>query len=615
MSKTQEKYEYKAEMKQLLHLIIHSLYQHPDVFLRELISNASDALNKVRFEELTNKDFIDHGSELKIKIDVDEKKNTFSITDNGIGMTHDELVENLGTIAKSGTLEFIEKVKNAKEDQVGDLIGQFGVGFYSIFMVTDSATVETRHAGADSKGYTWKSDGQGNFTIEESDIKTRGTKISFTLKEEYKEYAKEYTIKDTIQKYSNFAEFPIFVGEEQTNTLTALWQKQTSEIEEKEAHEFYKYISNDFTEPLKYYHLSIEGNANFKSLLFIPKTAPMDIYRLHEEKSLHLYTKKILIQNNCKELLPEYLRFVAGVVDTEDLPLNVSREVTQLGPQMARIKKVLTSKILGFLDKLASSEEENYLSFYKNFGVLFITGVNSDFENRDKIIDLLRFESTHTKEGELTSLKEYVLRMKEEQKEIYYVTGESKNAIQSNPNLEYFKKHDIEVLLLTNPSDIFSFPGIGKYEEKELKPIDKSNLDLFKEEEKKETPDNKVSEGLIKIFKETLGDKVENVIESKRLVDSAVTLVAGEQGLDAQTERMMKMMNQGFTGSKKILEVNLEHPLVRNLSKLSLAGNQPEIIKQCIQQLYDGALLMESNLESPADYVKRMTAIMEEATK
>ena len=611
-----EEFEYRAEMKQLLHLIVHSLYTHPEIFLRELISNSSDALNKVRFRGLTDKNILNPDASLQIKIELDDKKKTFSIEDTGIGMTRDELISEIGTVAHSGTLEFLQRVQKEKKTLDGNLIGQFGVGFYSVFMVTDEVTIETRYADPDSKGYRWKSGGEGKFTIEEIDRKERGTKISFTFKKDAEEFADEYRVKEIIKKYSNFVDFPIYVGKEQVNRITALWQKPKSDIKDEEMNEFYKFISNDFNQPLGHLHLAIEGTVNFKALLFIPENAPPTFFRDDLEKTVQLYSNKIFIQDDAKELLPEYLRFIKGVVDTEDVPLNVSREWVQNSPVVVKIKNVLVSKILGFLEDWSKNEPEKFKKFYQNFGPLFKTGINMDFTNRDKIIDLLRFESTVTENDEMTSLKNYVSRMRENQKEIYYLSSDNKETIKRNPNLEYFRKNDIEVLLLTDPVDIFIVPSITEYDKKPLKSIDKADIDLKVDEEtKKEALNENLSKSLIGIFKEVLGDKVENVIESKRLVDSPATLVSGKEGMDSSMEKMMKMMDKDFTGSKKILEINTKHPLIKNLSKLNLADDKDPLLRSCILQIYDGALLINDTLEKPTDFVKRMTEIMEKATK
>ncbi len=610
-----EQYEYQAELKQLLQLIIHSLYTHPEVFLRELISNASDALNKIRFRMLTDKDVLDPDTPLEIKIEVDSEKKTFAIEDSGIGMTHDDLIHRIGTVASSGTIEFLRELQKQKGEKIdANLIGQFGVGFYSVFMVADEVIIETRHADKDSRGYRWKSDGKGTFTIEEIEKPTRGTKIYFTFKKEAEEFADEYRINQIIKKYSNFVDFPIRVNGKEVNRVQALWHRPKGEISEDELNEFYKFLTNDFENPLGHLHLSIEGAVNFKALLFIPGSAP-PFLRPDEEKSVHLYSRKIFIQDDCKELIPEYLRFIKGVVDTEDLPLNVSREVTQSSPAMAKIRDTLVKKILAYLEDMAKSEPEKYEKFYRNYGQMFILGVNTDFTNREKIIELLRFESTHTENGKLTSLKDYVSRMHSDQKEIYYISGESRELLERNPNLEYFKKNDIEVILLTNPVDIFVFPSIQEYDKKPIKSIEKSDIEAGKDEkETGEALSENLAESLIKVFKETLGDRVEDVIVSKRLVDSPVTLVVGKEGLDPQMEKMMKVLQKDFQGSKKILEINTAHPLIKNLSRLNLGNSTDPLLRQSILQLYEGALLMDGNLPSPSEFVKRMHEIMTEAT-
>lgn len=613
---TAQEFEYKAEMKQLLHLIVHSLYTHPEIFLRELISNASDALNKIRFRMLTDRNVLDADADLKIAITLDAKEHTFAIEDSGVGMTKEDLIEKIGTVASSGTLEFLQQVKNENRTLDGNLIGKFGVGFYSVFMVAEEVTVETRHAEPNSKGYRWRSGGEGKFTIEEIDKATRGTKISFKLKESAKEFSEDYTVKHIINKYSNFVDFPIFVNNEKVNTVTALWHKPKDQVKEEDLVEFYKFISNDYNPPLGHLQLAIEGAVSFNALLFIPENAPPMWFRDPHEKSLHLYSNKVFIQDDCKELLPEYLRFVKGVVDTADLPLNVSREVTQNSPAMAKIRDILTKKILSFLGDWSKQEKNKYEKFYKTFGPFFKTGVNTDFANREKVIDLLRFESTKMAKGEMLSLKDYVTRMKLEQKAIYYLSGEHRDLLEKNPNLEYFKKNDFDVLLLTDPVDVFVVPSINEYDKKPLQSIDKADLDLAADEAgKPEALSGDLAKSLLTIFKETLGDKVEDVIESKRLVNSPVTLVVGKDGMDNQMEKMMKLMDKTYSGSKRILEVNVSHPLIKNLSRRNLASPTDPVLRKSILQLYEGALLLEGNLSSPVDFIGRMTELLEEATK
>ena len=611
-----EEFEYQAEMKQLLHLIVHSLYSHSEVFLREVISNASDALNQVRFRQLTDKNIVSPNAPLRISISVDSKTQTFSIADTGIGMTKEDLVSRIGTIASSGTVAFLERLKEEGKPFDANMIGQFGIGFYSVFMVTDQVVIETRHADPESKGYRWESTGASKFTVEEFPREERGTKISFKLKDDAKEFSEEYRVNEIIKKYSNFADFSIHVNGEQVNTISALWQKNKNEVTDEDLEEFYKFISNDFNPILGHLHLSIEGQVNFKAMVFVPETAPFDFSRGEDLKSLQLYANRIFIQDDCKELLPEYLRFVAGVVDTEDLPLNVSREVTQVSPVMGKIKNVLTGRILSLLEDWAKNDQEKYDKFFTNFGLLFKTGLSTDFGNRDRLIDLLRFESTKTEKGKLTSLKDYVAGMQEDQKEIYYLTGESRGAVELNPNLEYFRKRGIEVLFFIDPADIFNIPQLHDYDEKPIKGIETADLDLKSDEENKaDSLTEDESKSLFSLFKETLGDKVEDVVESKRLVDSAATLVVGASGMDRQMERMMKMMNQDIPGSKKILEINPSHPLIKNLAHIHENNGDESLLKSCVLQVYEGALLIDGNMDSPTEFVARMTEIMAHATR
>ncbi len=611
---SKNEFEYKAEMKQLLHLIVHSLYTHPEVFLRELISNSSDALNKIRFRRLTDSNILDPDAELKINIDVDEKENTFSITDTGIGMTKDDLLSRIGTIASSGTLEFLKQMKENNKSIDANLIGQFGVGFYSVFMVTDEIIIETANAEPDSKSFLWKSIGENKFTIEEIDKKPRGTKISFKLKDEYKEFAQPWKVKSILKKYSNFVDFPVYVNGEKVNIVSALWHRKKEDIKDEELNDFYTFISNDSTPPMAHILLNIEGILNFKSLIFIPETAQPTLFQDALDKSLQLYSNRIFIQDNCKELLPDYLKFVKGVVDTEELPLNVSREVTQSSPVIAKIKNVLVSKILGLLEDWAENDKPKYEKFYNNFGSLLKTGINSDFTNKDRLIELLRFETSLKPKSEKVSLKDYVNRMADDQKEIYYIMGDHRDLIEMNPNLEYFRKNELEVLYLTDPVDVFTIPYIFEYNKKQLKSIEKADIDI-KKENKTETSADESNKGLLNKFKEVLGDKVEDVIESNRLVDSAVTLVVGKQGFDPQVEKMMQYIDKNFTHSKRILEVNTTHNIIRNINSLFISNSNPELVSNTILQLYDGALLLEGKLASPNEFLKRMNEFIELSTK
>ena len=611
-----QEFEYKAEMKQLLHLIVHSLYTHPEVFLRELISNASDALNQVRFRQLTDSNVHNPDAPLRITINVDEKAQTFSITDTGIGMTREDLIERIGTVASSGTLEFLRKMKEQNKPFDGHLIGQFGIGFYSVFMVTDEVTIETRHADPDAEGYRWQSKGEGKFSIEPFPRQERGTRISFKLKDEAKEFSQESRVKNVIKRYSNFADFPIFVGGEQVNTITALWHKNRNEVKTEELNEFYKFISNDVNPPLGHLHLSLEGRVNFKALIFFPEAPMFGFFRPEDMRTPNLYANRILIQDNCEQLLPEYLHFIPGVVDTEDLPLNVSRETVQSSPAMARIREALTGRMLSLLEDWAKNDVEKYEKFFRNFGLLFKTGIGTDFTHKDRLIELLRFESTKTEKGKYVSLKAYVGRMAADQKEIYYLAGDNRETLERNPKLEYFKKKDIEVLFFVDPADVFNAPFLQEYDKKPLKSIEKADIDLKQDAASQaDALKDTAAKTLISVFRATLGDKVEDVVASKRLVDSAATLVVGATGLDTQTERILKAMNREFAGTKKILEINVSHPLIKNLALIHETKRDEKLLKDCILQVYEGALLVEGSIDSPTDFVARMTEIMTQATK
>ena len=616
-SKVQE-FEYKAEMKQLLDLIVHSLYTHPEIYLRELISNASDALSKARFNALTDQEMLDKEADLAIRITIDPAEMTFVIEDSGVGMTEEELIANLGTVAKSGTLGFMQSLKEQQKQLDGNLIGQFGVGFYSVFMVTEEVTVETRSSHPGSEGFRWRSSGQGTYTIEKIDKAERGTRISFKLKEEHKEFAEEHRVEQIVKKYSNFVDFPIYLGDKQLNSITALWQRSKSELKDEEVNEFYKFIANDYKDPLDYLPVSVEGMVTFKALLFLPKEAPPEMLYRQGELENHgpqLYVKKVLIQNECRDLLPEYLRFIAGVVDTEDLSLNVSREVVQSSPVMAKIRQILTGKILGWFESLAKEQPEKFKTFYKAFGPIIKIGLNTDYTNRDKLIELLRFESTKTVDGEFVTLKEYSQRMGADQKEIYYHSGTSKAQLLAHPNLEYFQDMGIEVLLLSDPVDVFVIPSIHEYDKKPLKSIEKADIDFSKQKKESAEP---LAENLLapvlQLFRETLGEGIEDVIESHRLVNSPVTLVSGKDGLDSQIEKMMKMMQSDMPPAKRILEVNTSHPIIRNLSGMIMADAANPLIKTAMKQLYEGALLLEGGLDSTTGFLSRMNELIEAAT-
>lgn len=612
---TAEKFEFKAEMKALLHLLIHSLYTHQDIFLRELISNASDALNRVQFESLTNPELFQADLERKIVISGDAQARTLSITDTGTGMTRNDLVERIGTVASSGTMDFLKQLTEAGKPIDGQMIGQFGVGFYSAFMVADRITVESRSVDEESGAWKWESDGAGSFTVEKIERESRGTTVTLHLKEDALSFAEPWRQKEIIRKYSNFVDFPIYVEDKQVNTVDALWQKNKTEISDEELVEFYRFVTNSFDEPLGHLLLHIEGRVDFRAILFIPGKAPQNMYREDFEYGVHLYSSNIFIQDDCKSLLPDYLRFVKGVVDTEDLPLNISREITQNSPVMAKTRKILTGKILGMLKEWALDDPDLYNTFFTEFGPLFKSGLGSDVGNLEEITELIRYESTTTEPGEKTSLSAYVDRMQPEQEKIYFLLGSDRTSAAANPNLEYFKKNEIEVLLLIDPVDIFTVSSLTKYKDHDIISVEKADI---KADGDKPDDTNVVSEKdaglLIERFKSILGDRVEDVIISKRLVDSAVTLVSGNAGMDAQMERMMRMMDESYSGAAKILEVNMDHPLLHNLAAFRKDPSQAEVVERAVVQLFEGVQLLEGVLESPTDFIERMTRLMVAAT-
>jgi molecular chaperone HtpG len=611
-----ETFEFRAEMKQLLHLIIHSLYTHEEIFLRELISNSSDALNKIRFRMLTDRNVVDPDAEQRIDITLDKDANTLSLTDTGVGMSREDLMTRIGTVASSGTLDFVKEMKKGDGPVDAQMIGQFGVGFYSAFMVADTITIDTRHADPDGVGLRWKSDGSGSYTIEETDRAERGTTITLALKEDKTDFTQKWRIDQIIKKYSNFVDFPIYVDGEKVNTVEAVWHKSKSDVTDEQLNEFYKFVSNDYEEPLGHLQVNVEGRVSFKSLLFIPKKAPKTLYQDDFQFGVHLYSSKVFIQDDAKNLLPDWARFIKGVVDTEDLPLNVSREVTQNSPVFAKIRQILTGKLLSMLKEWSVEESDRFKTFSKEFGMLFKSGLSSDFENRDEMIELIRFESSAKEAGELVSLEQYVDRMKEGQKDIYYVLAESRKAAEMNPNLEYFAANDLEVLLMVEPVDAFIVPGIPKYKDHDLKSVETADLDIKKKAKKdKNAPSKADTKKIIDRFKTILGDKVEDVKASERLVDSAATLVVGKSGMDSQMERMMKMMDENFEGAKKVLEINVEHPLIKNLIALHTEKDNDSLVESAILQVFEGAQLADGSLLSPREFVRRMTELMVQATK
>ena len=621
-----KKYKFKAEVKQLLDILVHSLYTSREIFLRELISNSSDALDKLRFESNRGSDIVDNDLKQEILIGLNEKDQTLTITDTGIGMTKDELIKNIGTIAKSGSADFLKQLSESKDD-ANNIIGRFGVGFYSVFMVAKEVVIKTRSFKKEESAYEWKSDGTGNFEITElgTDVK-RGTTIEVRLKDDAKEFTEKYRVESVIKKHSNFISFPILLENEVVNTVSAIWREPKSSVKKEQYTEFYKFLSYDSEEPMHTIHKSVDAPIQFHSLLFIPKKS-MDFYFLEKDNyGLDLYVRRVLIQHKNKDLLPEYLSFVKGVVDSEDLPLNISRETLQENIVFSKIASSVTNQVLGYLKEKAEKEPDQYAEFWKEHGKVFKLGYG-DFTNHEKFSELLRFNSSSNKSAdELTSLAEYAGRMKEDQKEIYYLSGSSREAIEMDPHLEIFKSKGIEVLYFFDPVDEFVVSSLRKYKDYELKSVDNadtSKLDKVKDVEAKEDEkveplsreEGKALKSLRNRIKEILGDRVKEVVESKRLKDSPSCLVNADDALSSQMAKIMKMANQSMGEQKKIFEINGNHKLIRNLIKIYQKDKKDKYLEDVIEQLYEAALLQEGVLEDPHNLINRLNRTLADSSE
>lgn len=623
-TKKSKKIEFKAEIKELLNILVHSLYTNREIFIRELVSNASDALDKLRFESNRGTEILDNDLELAISIKGDEKENMLVITDTGVGMTKDEIINNIGTIAKSGSAEFLKQLSKSK-DQANNIIGKFGVGFYSAFMVSDRVEITSRSFKADAKPIKWVSDGLGSFEVEEidEDVK-RGTEIRIHLKEDSKEYAEKTRLENVIKTHSNFITFPIKIEDEQINTVSALWREPKSNVKPEQYSEFYKFLSHDFDDPFHVIHKSIDAPIQFNALLFIPKKN-MDVFGMNRENyGLDLYVRRILINHQNKDLLPEYLSFVKGVVDSEDLPLNISRETLQENAIFSKISSSVTKQILSELGKIAKDDKEKYAQFWKEFSRIFKMGY-ADYANQEKFVELLRFDSSKNENKEqLVALADYVERMKEEQKEIYFMTGPSREALIMDPHLEIFKRKGLEVLYLYDPVDEFVISSVNKYKEFDLKSVDQVDLKsleaLGDTEEKKakvkklSKADSKVLTDLLAKMKEILGDKVTDVKISERLEDSPSCLVNSDNTMSASMQKMMNMMGNNETIPAKIMELNQDHNLVRNLVKVFKSDSNDKYITDVTEQLYESSLLLEGYLADPHKLVNRINSMLEESS-
>jgi molecular chaperone HtpG len=622
-------------------LVIHSLYSNKEIFLRELISNSSDAIDRARFAAVSDSDIQEPEGGWKIKLVPDAEANTLIIIDNGIGMNAADLETNIGTIANSGTKAFLKELKEAEAADRPELIGQFGVGFYASFMVADRVELVTRKAG-EEQAWKWSSTGDGTYQVEEAERDTFGTSITLHLNddEEIKAFTEEYKLRQVVKQYSDYIAFPVVMDvtrkekdeeaseegedpvykevttEETLNSMKAIWTRDKSEIEDEDYHAFYKGAFHDYEDPKEIIHWSAEGTTEFKALLFLPKKAPFDLFYNDEVKGLHLYVKRVFIMNDCKELLPSYLRFVRGVVDSSDLSLNVSREILQDNPLVRRIGKNVVSKVLSTLSSMQKKDPGAYEEFWDEFGKVIKEGMHTDHANTEKISKLLRYESSKTESGKTVSLQEYVDRMQPDQKEIYYLTGENRSMVENSPLLEAFKARNLEVLFFTDTIDEWVIPALPEFDGKPLKAVHRGDVNLDSEEEKKEREEKRKEaeeehKPVLEALQKALGDKVKEVRLSDRLTDSAAVLVADEGAIDANMERMMKAMGQVVPETKRNLELNPDHPLMAKLNTMVESGEDGDALNEYAELLFDQALLTEGTpLPDPAAFAKRISKLM-----
>lgn len=618
---------FQTEVKQLLHLMIHSLYSNKEIFLRELISNASDAADKLRFEALAKPELLEGGAELKIRVSFDKDAKTVTLEDNGIGMSREDVIAHLGTIAKSGTADFL---KNLSGDQKKDshLIGQFGVGFYSAFIVADKVDVFTRRAGASAaEGVHWSSKGEGDFEVATVEKADRGTRIVLHLKDGEEEFADGWRLRNIVKKYSDHIALPIELPIEQhgeeapaetewevVNRASALWTRPRTEVKDEEYQEFYKHIAHDFENPLSWSHNKVEGKLEYTSLLYVPSRAPFDLYHREAPRGLKLYVQRVFIMDQADQFLPLYLRFIKGVVDSNDLSLNVSREILQSGPIVDSMKSALTKRSLDMLEKLASNDAEAYKGFWKNFGQVLKEGPAEDFANKDKIAGLLRFSSTSDESGEQSvALADYIGRMKEGQDKIYYLTGETYAQVKNSPHLEVFRKKGIEVLLLTDRIDEWLMSYLPEFDGKQFVDVARGDLDLgsldSEEDKKAQEEIAKTKEGLVERLKAALGDEVAEVRVSHRLTDSPAILAIGEADLGLQMRQILEASGQKVPDSKPIFEFNPNHPLIEKLD----AEADEDRFGELSHILFDqAALAAGDSLKDPAAYVRRLNKLLVE---
>ena len=621
-----ETFTFQAEVQQLLSILVHSLYTEREIFLRELVSNASDALNRVQFEQLTNDNVLNPDAELYIEIKADEEAGTLTISDSGIGMTQDDMVENLGTIAKSGAKAFIEAMQDSKNGtSAADVIGQFGVGFYSVFMVAEKVRVVSRSYRPDEQAYAWESDGSNHYTIEPAERESRGTDIIVYLKEDAKDFLRDWQLKDIIRRHSDYITFPIYVGEseEAINKQTAIWRQSSSEIEDDAYNDFYKMLTMDFNEPLHRIHMRADVPLQFYALLYIPGSGEMNMLSPRREPGLKLYARKVLIEEFNKDLLPEYLHFVQGVVDSEDLPLNVSRESVAASRVMANLKKTLTNKVLSELKRMAQKHTEDYLEIYTRFARYIKQGVTLDPANRTDIEPLLFFNSTHSDDPEeFYALDDYVERMAANQDDIYYIIGQDFASARRSPHLDAFRQRGIEVLYLTDPVDPVLLMGLTDYKNHKLRNVDEADIDLRDIGEVEEDETTPAQEPLAEDtfntlrqrFEAVLGEQVQGVRESKTLTASPARLVSADASPGREMFRINRLLDKDYALPVKTLELNRRHPLIHNLSNLLAENAANPLINVVVEQILETALLQDGIHPDPASMAARLHILMQAAT-
>ena len=603
--------EFQAEVKQLLDIVVHSLYTDREIFVRELVSNASDALEKLRHRQLTEKEIFDDNLDLEINVSTDDQTGTITVQDFGVGMDHDELVENLGTIAHSGSKNFLKAIQEGGERNE-NLIGQFGVGFYSAFMVADEVSVYTHSWKNDARGYCWKSDGSGTYEIEEAEGQRRGAKVVVHLKEDQKEFAKADRVKRVLENYSAFVPFPLNLNGEKINTVGALWLKSPSEVKEEDYKEFYKFQAHAFDEPRFWLHFSADAPLEIHSLLFVPQENMERFGIGRMEPGVSLYCRKVLIDRHPEGLLPEWLRFLRGVVDSADLPLNIARESMQDSSMIRKLSKVLTRRFLKLVGEKEKKDPDAFRSFYQAFGHFLKEGVVSDAEHREDLAKLLRYESTRTENGKETSLADYVSRMGSEQKDIYYLSGASRKSIESGPYLEGFESRGMEVLFLTEPIDEFVMSHLGEFDGKKLVSADRQDIELPDSPDESEEPlDRETGDKLAKWVRERLGEKVSDVVLSKRLTGSPAVILGADDFMSANMRRMMKAMNQSEAEMPETpvrFEMNPSHPLVKRLAELH--DTDADLAGEVADQLFAGARLNAGLVEDTGSVVKGMNDVL-----